>query len=55
MYKLDSDQEPLNNLSKNLLLLQRIPKLIVDMVDDSTPLVTSNLIGKNMSKRDARG
>ena len=55
MYMLDSDQEPSYDLSKNLLLLQRILKLIVDMVDDSTPLVTSNLISKNMSKRDARG
>ena len=37
MYMLDSDQEPSYNLSKNLLLLPRILKLIVDMVDDSTP------------------
>ena len=36
---LDSDQEPSYNLSKNLLLLPRILKLIKDMVDDSTPLV----------------
>ena len=35
---LDSDQEPSYNLSKNLLLLPRILKLIKDMVDDSTPL-----------------
>ena len=38
MYMLDSDQEPSYNLSKNLLLLPRIMKLIEDMVDDSTPL-----------------
>ena len=36
---LDSDQEPSYNLSKNLLLLPRILKLIKDMVDDSTPLL----------------
>ena len=36
---LDSDQEPSYNLSKNLLLLPRILKLIKDMVDDSTPLI----------------
>ena len=36
---LDSDQEPTCNLSKNLLLLPRILKLIKDMVDDSTPLL----------------
>ena len=35
---LDSDPEPSYNLSKNLLLLPRILKLIEDMVDDSTPL-----------------
>ena len=40
---LDSDQEPSYNLSKNLLLLPRILKLIEDMVDDSTPLVLDNL------------
>jgi len=39
MYMLDSDQEPSYNLSKNLLLMPRILKLIEDMVDDSTPLV----------------
>jgi len=39
MYMLDSDQEPSYNLSKNLLLLPRILKLIEDMVDDSTPLL----------------
>ena len=39
LYMLDSDQEPSYNLSKNLLLLPRILKLIEDMVDDSTPLV----------------
>ena len=38
MYMLDSDQEQSYNLSKNLLLLPRILKLIEDMVDDSTPL-----------------
>ena len=43
MYMLDSDQEPSYNLSKNLLLLSKILKLIEDMVDDSTPL----LIRKN--------
>ena len=36
---LDSDQGPSYNLSKNLLLLPRILKLIEDMVDDSTPLL----------------
>ena len=39
---LDSDQEPSYNLSKNLLLLPRILKLMKDMVDDSTPLNNSN-------------
>ena len=42
MYMLDSDQEPSYNLSKNILLLPRILKLIEDMVDDSTPLISSN-------------
>ena len=37
---LDSGQEPSYNLSKNLLLLPRILKLIEDMVDDSTPLLS---------------
>ena len=36
---LDSDQEPSYNLSKNLLLLPRILKLMKDMVDDSNPLI----------------
>ena len=35
---LDSDQEPSYSLSKNLLLLPRILKLIEDMVNDSAPL-----------------
>ena len=39
MYMLDSDQEPSYYSSKNLLLLPRILKLIIDMVDDSTPLL----------------
>ena len=39
IYMLDSDQEPSYNLSKNLLLLPRILKLMKDMVDDSTPLL----------------
>ena len=39
MYMLNSDQEPSYYLSKNLLLLPRILKLIEDMVDDSTPLL----------------
>ena len=34
---LDSALEPSYNLSKNLLLLPWIQKLIVDMVNDSTP------------------
>ena len=34
----DSGQEPPYSLSKNLLLLPRILKLMKDMVDDSTPL-----------------
>ena len=38
IYMLDSDQESSYNLSKNLLLLPMILKLIEDMVDDSTPL-----------------
>ena len=38
MYMLDSDQEPSYILSKNLLLLPRILKLIEDIVDDSTSL-----------------
>ena len=38
MFMLDSDQEPSKKLSKNLVLLPRILKLIEDMVDDSTPL-----------------
>ena len=37
---LDSDQEPSYNLSKNLLLLPRILKLIKDMVDDSSLLIS---------------
>ena len=37
-YMLDSALEPSYNLSKNLLLLPWILKLIVDMVNDSTPL-----------------
>ena len=40
MYMLDSDQEPSYNFSNNLLLLPRILKLIEDMVDDSTPLLS---------------
>ena len=39
MHMLDSDQEPSYNLSKNLLSLPRILKLIEDMGDDSTPLI----------------
>ena len=38
-YMLDSDLEPSYNLSKNLLLLPWILNLIVDMVDDSSPLI----------------
>ena len=38
MDMLELDQEPPYNLSRNLLLLPRILKLIEDMVDDSTPL-----------------
>ena len=37
-YILDSALEPSYNLSKNLLLLPWILKLMVDMVNDSTPL-----------------
>ena len=37
-YILDSALEPWYNLSKNLLLLPRILKLIEDMVNDSIPL-----------------
>ena len=43
---LDSALEPSYNLSKNLLLLPWILKLIVDMVNDSTPL--SPLYKKNI-------
>ena len=43
---LDSDQEPSYNLSKNLLLLPKILKLIKDMVDDSTPLNIGYQLGK---------
>ena len=39
-YMLDSELEPSYNLSKDLLLLPWILNLIVDMVDDSTPLST---------------
>jgi len=38
-HMLDSALEPLYNLSKNLLLLPWILKLMVDMVNDSTPLL----------------
>ena len=44
MFMLDSDQEPSYNLSKNLLILPRILKLIVDMVNDSTPLYISKAL-----------
>jgi len=46
MYMLDSDQEPSYNLSKNLLLLPRILKLIEDMLDDSTPLLMAAFLLK---------
>ena len=36
---LDLAQKPSFNLSKNLLLLPRTLKLIVEMVNDSTPLI----------------
>ena len=36
---LDSVQEPSKYLSRNLLLLPRILKLMKQMVDDSTPLI----------------
>ena len=39
MYMLDSDQEPSYNLSKILLLLPRILKLMEDMANDSTPCI----------------
>ena len=52
---LDSDQETSNNLSINLLLLPRILKLMKDMVNDSTPLLTPRLrvpnkVPRNVSK-----
>ena len=47
---LDSDQEPLYNLSKNLLLLPRILKLIKDMVDDSTTLFRLSVYSINLVK-----
>ena len=40
MYMLDSNQEPSYNLSKNLLLLSRILKLIEDMVEMIQPPCT---------------
>ena len=40
IYMLDSDPEPSYDLSKNLLLLPRILKLIEDMVDDPLSIVT---------------
>jgi len=46
------DQEPSYNLSKSLLLLSRILKLIEDMVDDSTPLFKPYLVyGGHKHKR----
>ena len=38
-YMLDSALKPSYNLSKNLLLLPWTLKLIVDMINDSTPLL----------------
>ena len=58
MYMLDSDQEPSYNLSKNLLLLPRILKLIEDMVDPPSyssmkeskkGIVTSTKVSANFS------
>ena len=46
---LESDQEPSSNLMKNLLLLLRILKMIVDMVDDSTPLISVGNTSQNQS------
>ena len=40
----DSDIEPSYNLSDNPLLLPWILKLIVDMVNDSTPLNIENIV-----------
>ena len=48
---LDSDQEPSYNLSKNLLLLPRILKLMKDMVNDSTPLLTIQLVSNELQTR----
>jgi len=45
---LDSDLKPLYNLSKNLLLLPWILKLIVDKVNDSTPLITGQITVSNI-------
>jgi len=42
-YMLDSALEPSYNSSRNHLLLPWILKLIVDMVNDSTPLVNEVL------------
>jgi len=47
---LDSDQEPSYNLSKNLLLLPRILKLMKDMVDDSTPLYNTKSLYESSYK-----
>ena len=41
---LDSDQESPFNLSKNVLLLPRMLKLIEDMVDDSAPILNEKMI-----------
>ena len=46
-YIIDSALEPSYNLSKNLLLLPWILKLIVIMVDDSTPLFMGCWMGKS--------
>ena len=43
-YMLDSDLEPSYNLTTNLLILPWILKLIVDMVNDSTPLMNNLVI-----------
>ena len=55
-YMLDSALEPSYYLSKNLLFLPWILKLIVDMVNDSTPLFSSaKIVYKRMKEKNIVG
>jgi len=47
-------QEPSYILSKNLLLLPRILKLMKDMVDDSTPLIKVGCSDREINKKLVR-